>query len=327
MKIVIDKNIPFLDTVFEPYADVVCKGGAEITSADVADADALLVRTRTHCDARLLAGSAVKFIGTATIGYDHIDAAYCDSAGIRWATAAGCNARGVLQYVLTVLRTLIDKPCGQTVGVVGVGNVGSLVAEFCRNLGFRVVCTDPPRMAADPSLGFVDLDELLAQSDIVTLHVPLTDTTRLMADTAFFEQMKRGAYFINTSRGEVVDEDALMAASGRLSAYVLDVWQSEPAINQVLMSEALIATPHIAGYSLQGKALGTAMVVRALSAFFGLPLTDWYPEGVTPTVPNPNIPWDEITGYNIFVDDEALRMHPENFEQLRNDYDYRIERF
>lgn len=315
--------------IFENECEVEYYPGSEITPQRVKDADALIVRTRTKCNAQLLEGSKVKVIASATIGTDHIDRAWCQSHNIALFNAPGCNSGGVLQYFLTALfkclstRELWQKflnyapvagsasagaaegaaagsvagvdgtPDGAataagdsavesapfTVGVIGVGNVGSKVAAACESLGFEVLRNDPPKerqqtLAYNSGyLRIVDfkdyysLDYLLENSDVVTLHVPLDETTRGMADASFFARMKPGAIFINSSRGEVVDEAALLANIHKLAAVVLDVWVGEPNINRELLQSAFIATPHIAGYSAEGKIKGTQMVVEAIRRY------------------------------------------------------------
>ncbi len=312
--IVVDRDIPFLAGVFENWFDVRYLAGREITSTDVRDAVALVVRTRTRCDAGLLDGSAVRLVATATIGTDHIDLDYCATRGIAVASAPGCNAAAVAQYISVALRSLrLDRP-GATLGVVGVGHVGSLVAEAGRRAGMRVLLNDPPREAAEGPVGFTPLSELLQASDVVTLHIPLWPENRDFADAAFFAQMRSGAAFINASRGEVVDEDALLAARSRLGRLVVDVWKHEPDINRSLLSAADIATPHIAGYSIQGKMRGTQAVVRAVGDFFGIALLrDFIVSGVT-------LPMEP---YDIWQDDAALRHDPSDFESLRSHYAYR----
>ena len=302
MKIIADEAIPYLKGIFENECDVEYYPGSEITPQRVKDADALIVRTRTKCNAQLLEGSKVKVIASATIGTDHIDRAWCQSHNIALFNAPGCNSGGVLQYFLTALfkclstRELWQKFLNSapdagsaaagaaesapfTVGVIGVGNVGSKVAAACESLGFEVLRNDPPKerqqtLAYNSGyLRIVDfkdyysLDYLLENSDVVTLHVPLDETTRGMADANFFARMKPGAIFINSSRGEVVDEAALLANIRKLAAVVLDVWVGEPNINKELLQSAFIATPHIAGYSAEGKIKGTQMVVEAIRRY------------------------------------------------------------
>ena len=312
--VVVDRDIPFLEGVLEPWFEVRALPGKSIGPADVRDAVALLVRTRTRCDATLLDGAAVRFIGTATIGTDHIDLEYCEFHGITVASAPGCNAAAVAQYVRAALQALdLDRP-GAMLGVVGAGHVGSLVAEAGRRAGMHVLLNDPPREAAEGSAGFTPLPDLLAQADVVTLHIPLWPENRDFADAAFFAAIKPGASFFNASRGEVVDEAALLSARPQLGRVVIDVWKNEPAINPDLLAAADIATPHIAGYSIQGKMNGTAAVVRALGEAFGI--------DALKTFRITGIPLPQ-TSYDIWRDDAALRSHPENFEQLRSHYSYR----
>lgn len=335
MKIVADRDIPFLRGVLEPYAELVYLPGGAFASADVQDADALIIRTRTRCGASLLNGSRVSMIATATIGTDHIDLPWCATRGIEVASAAGCNSGGVMQYVFTALYALNVNLMGKTLGVIGVGHVGSKVAEMGRRLGFRLLCCDPPRARAEGPEGFVELDELLSEADIVTLHVPLQDDTRAMAGTEFFSKMKEGAVFINCSRGEVVDEDALIDAAPKLGPIIIDTWPNEPVINRELLALSSVATPHIAGYSLQGKLNGTTAVVRAVAEHFGIDeMRDFTPKEVAWKSPIPiafeGMSQSQIAErlqdiYPIMEDDRALRRQPENFELLRSGYSYRME--
>ncbi len=331
MKIIADSAVPFLRGVLEPYAEVCYLPGARITAEAVRDADALIVRTRTRCDEALIGGSSVRLVATATIGFDHIDTAWCASHGIRVATAAGCNARGVLQWVAAVLahlaRTQGWEPSARTLGIVGVGHVGSLVKEYAEAWGFRVVCCDPPREERE-RLGFRPLEEVAAEADILTFHTPLDASTRHMADDALFARMKPSAVVLNSSRGEVIDSEALLR-SGR--ACVLDVWEHEPQIDRALLGRTLLATPHIAGYSAQGKANAAALSVRAVSECFGLPLGAWYPAEVRPSEPRP-VSWRGMCGtiaghFDIEAQSRALKRHPEDFESMRDNYRYRGEYF
>ena len=340
MKVVADMDIPFLEGVFEPYGEVVYKKGLEISHEDVLDADALVVRTRTRCDAALLEGTSVKMIATATIGMDHIDMEYCRKAGIEVANAAGCNAGGVMQYVFSALYGVAArkgiKIDGSTIGIVGVGHVGSKIEAMAEYLGFNILRCDPPRAVAEGPEGFCSLEHLLEESDVVTLHVPLDETTRGMANADFFTLMKPGAIFINAARGEVVDEQALIEASPKLGAIVIDTWNNEPDINEDLVDIADIATPHIAGYTFQGKQNGTAYAVQALARHFRLEeLYDFFPaqdlpghEPVLLDLKGKN--HGEIAAvsqynYPIFTDDFRFRMDPSAFEKLRSEYQYRRE--
>jgi len=341
MKIIIDKAIPFIQGVFEPYVQgVVYKGGLEIGREDVMDADALVIRTRTHCNEALLSGSKVRLIATATIGTDHIDLGWCRDNGIKVCNAAGCNAGGVANYVFSALYGLAArrgiKLADATLGIVGVGNVGRRVEDFARKLGFNVLRNDPPRAEAEGPDGFSTLDELLAASDIVTMHVPLTAETRGMVGESFFMRMKPGAFFINASRGEVVDESALKSYLDKLGPVILDTWCNEPHPDPELVDLVNIATPHIAGYSYQGKQNGTAAAVRAVADFFGISeLSGFFPQ--SESADKDAVALDlrgktqgeiaSIIQYNypIFTDDFMFRMHPEDFERLRSEYNFRKE--
>ena len=342
IKIVADSAIPFLEGVMEPYADVVYIPGKKICHDDIIDADAMMIRTRTHCNAELLEGTSVKFIATATIGTDHIDFPYCDSHGIVVRNAPGCNAGGVMEYVFSALYGLASRKAinleGDTIGIVGVGHVGSLIERMALALGFRVLKCDPPRAAAEGPFGFCDLEYLLKNSQVVTMHTPLDVTTRGMADSHFFDLMQPGAFFINASRGEVVCDDALKAAMPKLGPVIIDTWNNEPNIDKELMDMVDIATPHIAGYSYQGKQNGTAAAVRAVAHYFGFQeLFEFYPKAEFPE--NEAVKLDlkglrqgEIAAvfqynYPIFTDDFMFRLEPENFEKLRSEYKYRREVF
>lgn len=330
MKVVIDRAIPFIKGVLEPFAQVVYADGVSFTRQMVADADALIIRTRTKCNAALLEGSAVRIIATATIGFDHIDLDYCKEHGIKVATAAGCNARGVLQWVSAVLAYLSAKdnfrPEERTLGIVGVGNVGSLVKEYAESWGFKTICCDPPRQERE-NLDFVSLEQVLSTADIVTLHTPLDNTTRAMIDSQTISLLRPGATLINASRGEVAVTEALLRED---LTCAIDVWEGEPNIDSRLLKKAIVSTPHIAGYSVQGKANATAMAVRAVATQLGLPLLEWYPEGVKRVVPKA-IGWqdmvDSIDNYCNITEQSAPLKNGSDFEALRDNYRYREEYF
>jgi len=331
MKVVVDSAIPYLRGVLEPYFEVVYRAGEAFAASDVADADALIVRTRTKCNANLLQGSRVRLIATATIGFDHIDMDYCQKQGIRVVTAQGCNAAGVLQWVAAALALLAQKdgwsPAQKTLGIVGVGNVGSLVEKYARRWGFNVLCCDPPRQQREGG-DFVGFEELLRRSDIVTLHTPLDKTTFHMMDSAMIAMMSHNGVIINASRGEVADTQALLEAPQTL---ILDVWEREPAIDAQLLEKALVATPHIAGYSAQGKANASSMVVRAIAEEFNLPIEGWYPAEVEPVERQP-IEWEQmcrtIGSYcDLKSQSDYLKSNPREFESIRNNYHYRQEYF
>ena len=330
MKVIIDSAIPFIKGVLEPFAEVIYAPGESFTAAMVSDADALVIRTRTRCNRALLEGSKVKFIATATIGFDHIDCRYCAERGIAVATAAGCNARGVLQWVSAVLVALAKRegfaPSERTLGIVGVGNVGKLVKQYAERWGFKVVCCDPPRQQCE-NLDFVSLQELIPQVDILTLHTPLDNTTRGMISPESIASLRRGATIINASRGEVAQTEALLREDLTVA---VDVWENEPNIDPRLVEKAIVTTPHIAGYSIQGKANATALAVRQLSEHFSLPLTDWYPAGVEACIVQ-DIDWQTLTetidNYCNLVAESAPLKRGGNFEQLRDNYNLRKEYF
>lgn len=347
MKIVADEKIPFLEGVLEPYADVVYLPGKKISPGIVRNADALIIRTRTICDKNLLAGSSVKFIASATIGHDHIDDKYCKKQGIGWTNAPGCNSSSVQQYIAAVLVHIIRKhklsASDLTLGVIGVGNVGSKVANLGNILGMRVLLNDPPRERRERSGIFTELYDLIHQADIVTLHVPLTfsdpDKTYHMVNNQFLNCLEHDCILINTSRGSVVDERALKQTlkQGCLKGAILDVWENEPEIDRELLQMADTGTPHIAGYSQEGKANGTSMSVKALGHYFKLPLENWYPDSLpTPVQPEiyldgnaetPETIWYKLIHhtYPIEQDDLALRKDPQDFENLRENYPVRRE--
>lgn len=347
MKIIIDDKIPYIRGAFEKVAEVVYLPGSKTTPEVVKDADAIVTRTRTICDEKLLSGSSVKFIATATIGYDHIDTDYCDAMGIRWTNAPGCNSKSVEQYIASTLMVLAERKgwnlCEKTIGVVGVGNVGSKVARICEIFGMKVLLNDPPRERAEGSAAFVSLQKLMDEVDIITLHVPLNmkgeDATLHLANEAFLTSLKKKPILINSCRGEVIETDAVKAAlkAEQISAFVCDCWENEPELDLELLGLTELATPHIAGYSKDGKAKGTMMSVQAISDFFALGLNNWQPSGV-------ELPLDSIIKidgsglseqqiiskailhtYDIRNDDRDLRTNVEKFEQLRGDYPTRRE--
>ena len=347
MLIAADSRIPFLKGVFEPYADVRYLEPAEFTPETVLDADALVIRTRTKCDAALLEHSRVSVIATATIGMDHIDTRWCVGRGIVWKNAAGCNAASVAQYMTSaLLRVSLRHNVelrGKTIGIVGCGHVGAKVAAAAAALGMNVLVNDPPRAEREGNAGFVTLEQIQQDADFITFHVPLQGAeygpwrTEHLADDAFFRGLKRNPFFFNASRGDVVDESALKAAirTGRISGAVLDVWHNEPGIDRELLSLVDFGTPHIAGYSADGKANGTAMAVQAVARHFGIePLYDFFPAKV-PAPADPVISPDPASrnpladavfaSYDVADDDAALRAAPEDFEALRGSYRVRRE--
>ncbi len=347
MKIIVDNKIPYIEGVFEPYAEVVYLPGHLTTAAVVKDADALVTRTRTLCSEEVLRGSKVKFIATATIGFDHIDIDYCRQAGIEWANAPGCNAESVNQYMASALFSYAQRKQltlkGKTIGIVGVGQVGSRVAKTCEILGMDVLLNDPPRARREGPSQFVELQTIRENADIVSFHVPLNmagvDRTSHMVDAAFLQGLKRKPLIINTCRGEVFDTGPVCDArlEGSISDVIVDCWENEPDLDLNFLNLTDYGTAHIAGYSKDGKANGTRSSVQAISRFFGLGIDAWEPGGVERPA-NPRI---EISGaglgeqeilaravlatYEIENDDRLLRGNPQLFEQLRGDYALRRE--
>lgn len=335
MKIVADSKIPFLKGLLEPVVqEVLYVPGGDITNEVLRDAQVLLTRTRTRCDRRLLQGTAVKFIGTATIGTDHIDLDYCRHNGITVVNAPGCNAPAVAQWVhSTILQWLATRPAPLnhplTLGIVGVGHVGSIVARWAHQLGYCVLLNDPPLAAKaanshSPS-HFSPLTSLMRECDIITFHTPLTREgeypTWHLCDETFLNELQRCKFIINAARGAVCDNEALLRWHGDVA---LDCWEGEPNINRDLLDKALVATPHIAGYSLQGKQRGTSMIIEALNRHFGWNITPV--QASTPLKGAEHVtPQTIIDSYNPLVDTSHLKSAPTTFESLRNNYPLRHE--
>lgn len=340
--IVADSKIPYLRGVLEPYARMRYCVPDEIDSRAVRDADMLIIRTRTHVGRELLDGSPCRFVATATIGYDHIDTAYCAARGIEWVNAPGCNAVSVGQYVLASVlawaRHRCIDPRQLTVGIVGVGHVGRAVERYCRAVGMRVLLNDPPRTRAEGSDAFVPLSELAAHADVITFHTPLTrtgdDATCHLGNAAFFDTLQRKPFLINSSRGAVVDNAALLQAlrDGKVAGAAVDCWEGEPHINTRLLDAAFIATPHVAGYSADGKSNATRMAVTAVARKLGVK-----PDLSTIVPPAPVSPVADVAGsarpvttavlatYNPLAETAMLKAHPEAFEAMRNNYGLRRE--
>ena len=344
MKLVIDDKIPFIKGEAEKLGNAIYLPGNKISAADVRDADVLITRTRTRCDAQLLKEATVKFVATATIGFDHIDTAFMEQAGIAWTNCPGCNATSVAQYVDSSLLVLAHdglinlNDC--TVGIIGVGNVGRRVAQRIEAIGCRVLLNDPPRAEkeTDFAVHHSELSTLLNECDVITIHTPLVTTgnhpTLHLADERFFAQLRKRPVLINAGRGEVVCTEALLSAidKAQVRAAIIDTWENEPHINLELLSKVYIGTPHIAGYSADGKANGTRMSLEAIVRHFGratkfnvrppmLPADFcYYPEGGIPADPRLKL-------YDPRRDSEALKQAPENFEALRGNYPLRRETF
>lgn len=362
-KIIIDDNIPYIQGRLEPVADVEYVDQFGFTPANVRNADAMVIRTRTRCNSSLLAESGVKIIATATIGVDQIDIPWCQNAGIKVVNSPGCNAPAVAQYVWSALLRKGFDPKKQTLGIVGCGNVGSIVAQWGHLLGARILVSDPPKQAAaiaphltapaadnpvatftidnrgavsaidnrdvTSTYEYVSLETLMRECDAVTLHTPLTrdgshPTFHLISHKEI-AAMKPGAIFINAARGPVLDTQAILPSlrDGKISA-VIDTWEGEPDINRELLDLADIATFHIAGYSRQGKERATRMVLEELEKFFGFEVDK---SGLAPAYISPKDLTAEsiICSYDPAIDTAALRSDPAAFDTLRRNYRYREE--
>lgn len=346
MLIIADDKIPFLKGVLEPYSKILYLPGASISNKEVKNADALIVRTRTKVNEKLLKGSKVKAVVSATIGTDHLDISWLEKNNIAWSNAPGCNSGSVKQYIASVLANLVLKGFslqGKTLGIIGVGNVGSKITSVGEAFGMKVLLNDPPRKEKEPDFPNTDLNVLLQLSDIITFHVPLThegpySTYHLFNDTTLL-MVKRGCVLINSSRGEVVDQQALLKGlnTGIINQAILDVWENEPDISLELQNKLLFGTPHIAGYAVDGKANGSAAAVQFLSKIFHWDLDNWYPQNL-PSPANMVITFDEkddgintqlakaiLKTYDVSEDSRRLTQNPESFEYLRGAYPVRRE--
>ena len=317
MQVVIDKGIPFLDGVFPSDIEVLHLSPEEITPSAVRNADALFVRTRTRINKELLQGSKVRFVATATIGFDHIDQSYCREAGIHWVSCPGCNAQAVCDYVEEAIASSLHRLIASspiTIGIVGYGNVGKLVAQMAENHGYRVLLSDPP-------LGIgSSLKEIAPQCDVLTFHTPLTYDgeypTYHLCDAEILRLCKPNALIINAARGGVIDEQALLshliASSPHRLIASIDCWENEPQLNQELLQRVDLASFHIAGYSIAGKMRASEMCLHAFCEFFSLPILS-INKKVVP------LHGDSESGWLKRISDQ-LKAAPEHFEQLRKAY-------
>lgn len=328
--VIIEGNIPFVPKQLADHFRVTTLPPEDFTPEAVAEADALVVRTRTRIGPELLEGSRVRFVATTTIGMDHIDLPWCGSRGIAVANAPGCNAPAVAQYVLASILELGFTPGpGLTLGIVGVGHVGRIVEQWARPLGFRILLCDPPRARREGSASFVDLDEIARQADVITFHTPLTaigpDATHHLIGSRFLAACSRKPVIINAARGPIAGTGALCQAvdSGVVSRPVIDCWEGEPAISPELLARAAIATPHIAGYSLEGKMRATRMALDSLCAFFGIPPLP--PSAADLSIAAAPTAAAISSSYSPMADSNSLRANPAHFETLRNNYSYRPE--
>ena len=340
MKILADQHIPYLQGIAEQFGEVHYLPGSQFNKETIKDKDALIVRTVTHFDEKILSGSNVKLIYSATIGYDHIDTAYCDANNIAWRTAPGCNANSVEQYITALLLYLAEKHhfhlSDKTIGIVGVGNVGSKVAIACQKLGMRILLNDPPRAEKEKNADiFVDLETIKHKADFITFHTPLTKTgeykTHHLADDDFFATLRKKPFIINAARGGVTGNEALKKAiqENKISGAVIDCWENEPNIDIELLEMAEIATPHIAGYSADGKWTATKMSLENLNDFFGLNIKPTFQEIEKPLFPVIDlceIPVEKQLShaiwhtYNPMAETVDLKTSPEKFARFRSHY-------
>ena len=338
MRIVVDDKIPYIrDVISRITDDVAYIKGSDISAADVKGADAMIVRTRTRCNKNLLEGSNVKFIATATIGYDHLDTEYLKEAGIKWINCPGCNSGSVAQYIRSVL-ILLNRykglvPEHSTLAIVGYGHVGKKVKAVAESMGFNVIINDLPLQDEGSEFDFSSLDEIAKVSDVITFHVPLINNgkykTEHIADHDFFMKLCRQPFIINTSRGKVVDNHELLYAleNGLIRDAIIDTWENEPSINRMLLDKVYIGTPHIAGYSADGKVNANNMVIDALCEYFNIKNTFHI---VPPELPkNYKLIGDKddisLGLYNPLIDSIKLKHNPECFEKLRDNYPLRRE--
>lgn len=338
MKIVIDRNIPFIEGVFDDVCSVEYLPSAVIDHISVKEVDALIVRTRTRCDKALLLGTNIKMIATATAGYEHIDMDFCRKAGIEVFVARGCNASSVAQYIGSVLSVWTVKKrldiSTLTLGIVGYGFVGKAVEKMANKLGVKVLVNDPPLEQSGVRHDFVSLSDIAEQCDIISFHTSLTNDGKFptyhLADTAFFERCAKRPLIVNAARGGVVDEQTMTEAyrDGRIGGFAIDCWEGEPNINSHILEEAFIATPHIAGYSADGKANATAMCINAISEYFSLNglavQTKLSPKQINMSQGS-ELLQTLIQNYDIERDSVGLKNNPEKFEYFRNNYPERRE--
>jgi erythronate-4-phosphate dehydrogenase len=346
MKLIADNTIPFLKGIAEDFAEITYLSSTDFSPSAVKDADALIIRSIDKCTSELLKDSRVKLITTATIGFDHIDTKYCETAGIVWRNAPGCNATSVAEYLVACLLSVAlkrgEELAGKTIGIIGMGHVGIEVERCCTALGMHVMRNDPLREEIEGTADFVSLEEMAHEADIITIHTPLEKTgkypTYHLANRAFFEKLERCPWFINAARGSIHDTNALIEAKekGLISELILDCWEHEPSINRRLLDLASIATPHIAGFSADGKANATRACLENIGRFFQIPrirIDDIHP------LP-PKYPQIDLSGikenlvaravfhcFNPMLIDKTFRAEPERFEQFRAEYPHPREFF
>ncbi|MGL4993284.1 MAG: 4-phosphoerythronate dehydrogenase [Bacteroidales bacterium] len=339
--IVADDKIPGLDILLAPFSNVRFIATGDFSRESITNANVLFVRTPVLCNSQLLEGSSVKYIGTASIGFDHIDRAYCAEQGIEWRNAPGCNKGSVLSYILASLSLIaIERSVALTdlcIGIVGVGNIGREIERACRAIGMRVLLNDPPRADKEGGDSFVSLDKIAKECDIITFHTPLSRQgnypTYHLAGDDFFSKLAKSPIVINAARGGIIDESAMIRAYNRglVSDMVIDCWEGEPNINRDLLNSVRVATPHIAGFSRDGKFNGTRMSVESMARFFDIEV-----DTTLLKLPEPTNPWVDCTQlhgdtlceavlatYDIDKESIDLKASPESFLRMRNGYPLR----
>lgn len=331
INLIVEANVPFVRGLLDPYANVRYLQPEEITPAEVRDCDGMIIRTRTRCDEGLLVRSKCKMVATATIGLDHINLDYCRRTGVTVVNAPGCNAAAVAQYVMASIMHVINRPlAGYTIAVIGVGHVGSIVERWAKGFDMKVLRYDPPRQRAEGGDDWADLETIAREADIITFHTPLTregeDKTFHMVDEAFMRRLRRAPIMINSARGEIFDTEAVIAAkdAGKIGPLIIDCWEDEPRIDTDLLARTAIATPHIAGYSREGKIRASQTVLDAITTFFMLPRVTI--DAPLPPAPARTVSLDGLMGsFDPMPISEALKASPEAFEKQRNGYSYRSE--
>ncbi len=318
LRIIADQAIPSVSELFSPMAEVVLVNNKAITNDKLKNADALFVRSVTNVNQQLLEGTKVKFVGSMTAGIDHVDTKWLQQNQIEWANAKGANASAVAHYVMSVIaylqqqHQLPTKPLN--VGIIGAGHAGSALEELLSRRGANVVLNDPPRAFEDPEFDSTALTEF-SELDLISLHTPLIydgkHQTHKLINEAFLQNLKKDCVLINTSRGEVVDLNALLRATQII--FCFDVWENEPDINLELLKRAVIATPHIAGYTLEAKHKATFMVYQAACRYF-----NWQAVADKTILQKSG-----LKKYNPLIDTQKLKAHPEKFAEFRNNYKLR----
>ena len=343
MKILVDENMPYARELFSRLGEVRAVPGRPIPTDALTDADALMVRSVTKVNEALLGDKAIKFVGTATAGTDHVDQPWLAQVGIGFSAAPGCNAIAVVEYVFSALLMLAERDgfalADRTVGIVGVGNVGGRLQKRLEALGIKTLLCDPPRADNGDEGDFRSLDDLVAEADVITFHTPLYKEGQYkslhLADEALIRRLKPGTILINACRGPVVDNAALLKCleAGQALSVVLDVWEPEPDLNLALLDKVDLGTSHIAGYTLEGKARGSPQVFEAYSQFIGQPQE----VALSTLLPAPEFgrislhgPLDQPTlkrlvhlVYDVRRDDAPLRKVagiPGEFDKLRKNY-------